>query len=226
MKHIDGSFDYLRFNLKYTLDRKEEYKNYLLSFNKRYYGYFLVRFATECQLLLDQFMEVAWQKTADLDKKTPNVYFPVCYNETDFIKRMNNRMNVEKIELDYPDLFLLIKNIQPFICGESWLHDQYQIASERHSRPHNVYSGRSNKSRSFTMHPVAKGKERTLSVSNGHTTIHVTARRWGIPDRPPPKVVLKSKDEAVNFIENSISGTNSLICDMIHCFEKRLPMTE
>lgn len=228
MKHIDSAFDYLRFNLKYTLDRKEGYKSYLLKFDERYYGYILVRISTECQMLLDQFMEIAWQKTTnanniDINNKAPHINFPVCYTEKDFNDRMSKRMKIGEIESDYPDLFLLIRNIQPFICEKSWLHDQYEIASQRHSKPHLVYNGQAKMGTRFSILGVAEGSEYSASISYGNITKHISVRRWGIPDRPPPKVILKSHDEAVDFIENSISGTNSLICNMIDCFEKRLP---
>lgn len=71
--------------------------------------------------------------------------------------------------------------------------------------------------------PSAVGEEAKIFITTPNGDKHYAhIRRYGVPDREPPKAVIEGKEEAINFIENCISGTNKLICDMIDCFERRL----
>lgn len=213
----DASFHNIRFNLSYTLKKKEEYKNEISRLEEKNYGYWLVRIATECSLLLDQFMEIVWTKVGDLDKKKPYIYFPVFYDLDGFEKRID-RLGVGKIRNDFPDLYELIKTYQPIGDMQHWLYRQHHVASERHSDPQRVYNFKRKGIKIFS--EFLKGEEVKFSVSSGGKTEFVHVRRWGIPNTAPPEVIIDGKQEAVEFIEACISGTDKLIKDMMHCLEK------
>lgn len=219
--NIDASFSGIRANLSYILSKKEDYKREFISTNENLGGGFLVKISTECMLLLDQFMEIVWTKFANLEKKKPYVTFPVVDNLDKFNELMRKRNQLPMLEEDCPELFNLIKSVQPFNCGESWLFFQYHIASERHSEPRFVYTFRSKDAINMTA-PSLIGQDFSISIGEegNRKTLHF--RNYGVPYREPPRAVIKSKEEALSFIENCITGTNSLVGNMIACFEKNL----
>lgn len=216
---IDVSFINLRFNLSYTLRKKEEYKLELTSYDEKEYGFFLVRIATECMLLLDQCFEIVWRKIGNLENNSYKK-FPVV-NDADALESIIRRVGLENIQEDAPELFEIIKNVQPFICGEAWLFYQHYIAEHRHSDPQIVYDYQS-KNAIYIHAPDLKGKEFSGYLTSNGEKKHIHIRRYGVPDQEPPKAKIKSEEEAIKFIETCISETNKNICDIIYYFESRL----
>lgn len=218
---IDASFRNVRSSLNYTLSKKEKYKEELLSLNEEDYGLLLVRVAAECMFLLDQSMEVVWSKIADLEKKKTYIKFPVVDN-ADALKSFLKRSGLDKIEEKSPELFKLITSVQPFDSEKNWLYYQHHIASERHSDQRLVYEYRHKNAINVTA-PGLIGQDFSVSIKpSGGVEQVIHFRRYGIPDREPPKATIKSKDEAINFIERCVSETNVLIIEMIDCFERHL----
>lgn len=216
---IDVSFRNLRFNLSYTLSKKEEYKIELTSYNEKDYGFFLVRIATECMLLLDQCVEIVWKKIGDLEKNSYKK-FPVVKDANAFETRIRN-IGLENIQEDAPELFEIIRNVQPFVCGESWLFYQHHIAEHRHSNPQIVYEYK--QKNVIYIHALGyQGKEiKGYATINGEKH-HTHIRKYGVPDQKPPKAKIKSEEEAINFIETCISETNKTIYEIIYYFESKL----
>lgn len=95
MSNRDEAFTSIRSNLNYVMRKKDEYKTELTSLGKEEYGFFLVKIATECVLLLDQIMEVVCEKISDIDKKKLRIYFP-CDESEDKLKKGLKSMGLKK----------------------------------------------------------------------------------------------------------------------------------
>src|SRR5437868_607238 len=49
------------------------------------------------------------------------IYFPYGLSQLDFATSLKS--NLPELETVAPDVFLLVERMQPFSCGDTWLHD-------------------------------------------------------------------------------------------------------
>lgn len=221
MKKVDGAFDGIRSSLNTSLASLDAIKTEIIISDNRKIAELLIRVSTDCSLFLDRFMEIVWKKLTASPEKNPYIYFPIFEDENKFKRRLR-KYGLEGIDKDEPELFSLIRCYQPFVYGQSWLSNLHNVASERHSDPSMIYQPYKGRTRYIHM-PSAIGETVTVSYTkeNGDVVFH-TIERYGIPDRDPPKLIIKSQDEALAFIETCLIETNNFIASMIDCFEKKL----
>lgn len=222
----DALFSKIRHDLKLLLNKREALKEEFICLSELNAASVLVRVASEGMFLLDRIMLIAKRKTASQYSKGGYSKFPVCYSLDEFNNRIT-RSGLDNLQKEFPELLEIILGVQPFHCGRSWLSDQHQIAELRHSERDSVYIKK--RGMTFTLGNVPKGSTVTIKkpIGNGDVEVY-TVKEWGVTHLPPAKIpknptpVIEGEDNALQFIEKCIIGTNDLSLSMIDCFEKIL----
>lgn len=219
LKSTDASFNGIRKNLISQEAIKEIYKSEFNSSSQEDSGALLIKVATDCILILDRVMYVIWQKLATQKLKKPKIYFPV-YESEDKFKSNLKKYRIENIDKSNPDLFRIIREVQPFCCENSWLFKQYHIAKERHSDSSRIYETVSKSKGMRIGFNFQKGEAVSVSFAQGDRRQHFHTESWGVPDRAPPKFIIKDQREAISFFDECFEGTAALTNSIIECFDE------
>lgn len=100
---------------------------------------------------LEYFAQDIW---GSYTKKQNKIYFPYGITEGDFLK--NQRKNLPAVDTQAPECFALIRSIQQFECGDSWLVDLCKLVNINKHKQLSVQKRRNSKGSTTTLGGIIK----------------------------------------------------------------------